>query len=508
MSLTKITKPKMAYLKAGFYGGQGSGKTRTATEVAIGLHKYIKSTKGVAFFDTETGSDFMVPLFNKHKIDLFTEKAKSFVALRDTIIQAPQFADILIIDSITHPWRELVKSYKAARHQKFLRIQDWGPLKEEWQQFSDLYVNSQLHIILCGRASNVFEDVEDDKDNDDGKKNWKAVKVGTKMATETETGYEPSLLVEMQKLFLNEGGKYVRRASVIKDRFGIIDSCDFDFGPEDKEGFVFKCFLPHIELLNLGGEHLGVDTSKNSEGLFGDGGRGWAESRRKAEIFIEEIDGLFKSYLPGQGPKEKKVQADIFFTVFQTRSMMAIGEMKPDELRVGKQAVEYILLNMVRNAALIAKMQEDKTQAFDLAEWISKQFDAFLNQPKIGAPPPPDPDDDIPMFSAPPPADDDIPNFAPTEAPKPQGAVAPNLGISPEDKKAIEAATTRDIEDTLMDAKKQGDLDAKFAEFGAVISGLSEENRKRVHRAYNTKRTQLRRAGSSKAEEPSQGEMV
>ena len=138
MSLTKITKPKMAYLKAGFYGGQGSGKTRTATEVAIGLHKYIKSTKGVAFFDTETGSDFMVPLFNKHKIDLFTEKAKSFVALRDTIIQAPQFADILIIDSITHPWRELVKSYKAARHQKFLRIQDWGPLKEEWQQFSDL----------------------------------------------------------------------------------------------------------------------------------------------------------------------------------------------------------------------------------------------------------------------------------------------------------------------------------------------------------------------------------
>src|SRR5690348_3459925 len=228
MALTKITKPKMAYLKAGFYGAQGSGKTRTATEVAIGLHKYIKSTKGVAFFDTETGSDFMVPLFNKHKIDLFTEKSKSFVSLRGTIIQAQQVADILIIDSITHPWRELVKSYKAARRQKFLRIQDWGPLKEEWQQFSDLYVNSPLHIILCGRASNIFEDVEDN-DDDEGKKNWKAVKVGTKMATVTETGYEPSLLVEMQKKFLQEGGKYVRRAPVIKDRFRIIDSHDSDF---------------------------------------------------------------------------------------------------------------------------------------------------------------------------------------------------------------------------------------------------------------------------------------
>ncbi len=502
MALTKLIKPEMAYLKCGLYGGQGAGKTRTASEIAIGLHKLIKSKKGVAFYDTETGSNFMSPLFNKHNIDLFVEKSKSFVSLRDTIIQTPQFADILIIDSITHPWRELVKSYKAARHQKFLRIQDWGPLKEEWQQFSDLFVNSHLHIILCGRASNVFEDVEDSDDDGNGKSNWKAVKVGTKMATETETGYEPSLLIEMQKLYLQDGGKYVRRASVIKDRFGVIDSKDFDFGPEDKEGYVFSCFLPHISLLNLGGDHVGIDVTKNSEGLFGDGGRGWAENRRRAEIFIEEIDGLFKSYIPGQGPKEKKIQADVFNTVFQTRSMKAIGEMRADDLQHGKEAVEYILMQMVKNAPWIAKMQEDKTQSFDLAQWISAQFNTYLSSTTPAAAPKPDPDDDIPIFTST--ANTEAGHVPGNQAP-PAGGVAPKPegpapdqtkpALSPEEKQALDVAVTRDIESALMDAKTPNDADTVFADYGTIIAALSEENRKRIHRAYNNKKRQLKRGG-------------
>ena len=76
------------------------------------------------------------------------------------------------------------------------------------------------------------------------------------MAAEKETGYEPSLLIEMEKVFNEVRGKYVRRATVIKDRFSQIDSKQFE-NPK------FESFLPHIKMLNLGGEHVGVDSASS-----------------------------------------------------------------------------------------------------------------------------------------------------------------------------------------------------------------------------------------------------
>ena len=218
----KVEKPMQAYLKAGIFGFAGAGKTWTATDIAIGLHEYAKSTKGVLFVDTENGSDFMIPRLKEKGIEVYTDKTRTFADLLKDMDAAPDVADILIIDSISHFWREMVTAYKGNR--TFLRIQDWGPLKEKWAQYTTRYVNSPLHIIMCGRAANVFEDVQEEKDNPNAPKTFKAVRVGTKMSAETETGYEPSLLIEMEKVMLGEGGRYARRANVIKDRYGVIDS--------------------------------------------------------------------------------------------------------------------------------------------------------------------------------------------------------------------------------------------------------------------------------------------
>jgi len=63
MGLFKPAANQQAFLKAGFLGFQGSGKTYTAVDLAIGLCKYIKGKRGVAMLDSETGSDWAVPRF-------------------------------------------------------------------------------------------------------------------------------------------------------------------------------------------------------------------------------------------------------------------------------------------------------------------------------------------------------------------------------------------------------------------------------------------------------------
>ena len=65
MALLKKAQNQTAFLKAGIMGFQGSGKTYTAVDLAIGLTKLSKGTK-VAFYDTETGSDFHIKKFEEH----------------------------------------------------------------------------------------------------------------------------------------------------------------------------------------------------------------------------------------------------------------------------------------------------------------------------------------------------------------------------------------------------------------------------------------------------------
>src|SRR5260370_539111 len=211
----------------------------------IGLYKYMQSkgidctSKPVAFFDTETGSDWLIPDFAQAGVPLIVAKRRSFADLLAVMKEAEAGASVLIIDSITHPWRELCESYMRKKQRTFLGMDDWGYLKGEhgWAKFTDLFVNSKLHIIMCGRAGYEFEDYKDDN----GKRQIE--KVGTKMKTEGETGFEPSLLVLMEQVEDLRTGKVKHRATVQKDRSTLLDGEQID-NPD------FKDFLPHIERLN------------------------------------------------------------------------------------------------------------------------------------------------------------------------------------------------------------------------------------------------------------------
>jgi hypothetical protein len=298
MNIFQPAEVTTAFLKMGIMGKQGSGKSYTAGKVAVGLIQHIKAkgipygSKPVAFFDTETGSDWLIPMFKEAGIPLVVAKKRTFADLLEAVKWAEQNASALIIDSITHPWRELLESFMRKKQRTFLQIDDWSYLKGDhgWAQFTDLYINSKLHIIMCGRAGDDTEQYTDEN----GKRQFE--KVGVKMKTEGETGFEPSLLVLMEREYDSHLNKPTHRATVLKDRSAMLDAMQCE-NPD------FKNFLPHIELLNLGGAHLGVDASGDSQHVLRTEKRDWAPVQRK--IVIDEIQTILTLKHPSTSGADK-----------------------------------------------------------------------------------------------------------------------------------------------------------------------------------------------------------
>ena len=337
MTLLKKAKSEMAFLKMGIYGEAGSGKSFTSTQVAIGLHKHIKSDKSIAFLDTETGSDFVIPIFKSAKIELVTAKTRAFKDMLDVVDEAEKNCGILIIDSITHVWNEMTESYCRQNNLKRITLNHWQPVKQTWREFTKKYINSSLHIIMAGRSADKWEHVEDEE----GAKELQ--KVGTKMRSETEIGYEPSLLVEMEqdRKLSRIGGGWINRAWVIKDRFNLLSHKHFDFKPFEGAEYrddAFKAFLPHIEMLNLGGKHRAIDVDRSSDDMFEKNTAG-ATKYRAHKALLEEIKNEIHLLHPGQDAKSKTARIELSKEVFGTSAWSNIEAMRIDDLDNGLKAI-------------------------------------------------------------------------------------------------------------------------------------------------------------------------
>lgn len=334
MGLLQKATNQTAFLKAGIHGFQGSGKTFTAKELAIGISKRIGSNKPVAAFDTETGTDFLIPAFKEEGIELLVLKSRAFVDLLEVIDEAEKSCSVLIIDSITHVWQDLMRSFeKKKQRRNGLLFQDWSVVKTEWSRFTTKYVNSQLHIIMCGRAGYEYDMSEDEG----GKK--ELIKTGNKMKAETETGYEPNLGLYMERLKKStltgnpdEAG-IVNRCHVIKDRANKMNGAIIDY-PK------YKDFLPHIEFLNIGGVHVGVDATRNSEDMFESTELSGSQYRKQHEIVIDLIrEELIAHDIDGNSNDAKKQRGELFYRVFGTRSIVEIKEMKLEKLEAGLELI-------------------------------------------------------------------------------------------------------------------------------------------------------------------------
>ena len=343
--LFKTADNCQAYMKAAFYGGAGAGKSYTSSLVAIGIAKHESNgkSKPVFFLDTETGSDFLIPLYKKNEVELKVSKTRAFKDLLEAVKIAEKEASVLIIDSQTHFWTEIQNAYKKAVGRKRLTIGDWGEVKGKWNEFTDLFLNSRVHIILAGRA----RDILDWQIGEDDRK--ELVKSGTQMATEKNLAYEPSLMVEMVREFIDredkrlEGRAWNHSGFVVKDRSGILEGKKF-INP------TFNDIKPFFDYLNIGGKHIGVDTERESSAIFKDDeGRDVAFTKKTKAILMEEIKGMYDMFMPGMGKEEKQKKAELNKEMFGTTSFLAIENLSIKEIKEGMKKLN-IKLGEKKNA--------------------------------------------------------------------------------------------------------------------------------------------------------------
>lgn len=316
MAILKPAKMGASCLKFGIYGDAGSGKSFTATLVAIGLHKYIKSQKPIAYYDSEGGSDYLLHIYEKEGVELLVAKSDSFSDLKEFTREAIKRVDIAIVDSVSLPWDELQKAYMKKHHLDQIRHwAHWKTIKAKWREdFSDIYLEAPIHFLVCGRAGIVLEEVEDDQ----GIKELK--QTGMRMRVEKELGYEPSLLVELEKVRSKSTGTpgWVHRAWVAKDRFDLLDGKHFDEP-------TFESFLPHIEKLNIGGKHKPRDTKQTSEEEFQR--RNWGDKYFKLhDQLLDKIKITLEQLYPGRSDTAVNSRRDICEEIFGSKSWEEIKD--------------------------------------------------------------------------------------------------------------------------------------------------------------------------------------
>ncbi len=261
-----------------------------------------------------------------------------------------------------------LKKQSEIRKRQVTRIafQDWNILKPMWQEFTDLYLTSKLHFIICGRAGFDYDYFE----NEQGE--MELYKTNTKMKVESEFGYEPSLLIEMERIRGQEpaktkkgkgqakpkieiGSTTIHRAHVIKDRsqFKSLDGMIFD-NP------TFESFMPHFQAINIGGEHF-VETRRDSQDLFQssfEGKPSWKIEQEQKEIIRAEIKGNMDKYFPGTGAKEKRAKIILKDHVFNVKSDEGLDPIDLSTLKIGKEYLEWLLKDQELIQALMEGQEE------------------------------------------------------------------------------------------------------------------------------------------------------
>lgn len=353
MAFTKATK-QVAHARIGGFGPMGSGKTTLMALLALHLSKTYHGNAPVAFLDTEKGSDFVEPYFATEGVELLVDKTRAFVDLRDAHAQALRSgACVLVADSLTHFWQELLRTVKGEARR--FNIKMIGEAKERWAEFTENYDRAPIHYLVAGRIGYDWENV--DIEDEDGKITSELIKGGSKMKAEGDFSYEPDLVLELSSADdpdaadykkLKKGNRIKKLASsqihianVKKCRVRALNGQMFSwpdkgtYKPADYAK-VGDCFKPYFDFLNIGGEHLAFDASRNSRQLMADAGkRDFFQQQRRREIACEEIKGSLSCVWSAATGKDAAVKTEVINALFGTHSWTAVEKMNPDVLEDG-----------------------------------------------------------------------------------------------------------------------------------------------------------------------------
>ncbi len=217
MKFEKASKSKTK-LRLALFGVSGGGKSYSALRIATGLSNGGK----IAVVDTERGSvSLYADKFNFDVLDLDNKSIDSYV---EAIKLAEKSGyEVLIIDSLTHAWQELLDEVDKIARAKY-KGNSWAAWNEgtpKYKKLIDSILNFNGHIIATMRSKTEWS-VESD-----GGRN-KPVRVGLSPEQRQGIEFEFSMLLEINQDHI---------AHCIKDRTGkyqdkLIDKPDESFGKE------------------------------------------------------------------------------------------------------------------------------------------------------------------------------------------------------------------------------------------------------------------------------------
>jgi len=311
--LSLFQKPsKPVYLKMGLYGDTGSGKTYTAGLFAIGIAKALKSKKPVLMFDTEDGAGFLMPLFEKAGIEFNYVKSRSFKKLVEATREAEKSGSVFIVDSISHVWEELIEAYMTKKGRRFIQINEWGEIKTYWKQFTTAYLTSNINAILLGRAQDVTENTT----SDSGQKDFQ--KIGERMKGEKYMGYEPHLLIRMDKIQDLQKNIINHVAYVEKDR------TDHMTGATVLEP-TFEAFKSIWDAYDHTGVHTPIDTDDSVDHISSPD-YSIEDLKRRRTIATEKIQNVLVRYISSTSNADKIRKMNLLKQVFGTDAWSEITD--------------------------------------------------------------------------------------------------------------------------------------------------------------------------------------
>ena len=379
MPVFSVAENLVAYAKIGLYGLAGSGKTTTAMHFAVGLSGEEK--KPIFFLDTETGSDFFVERMKKLGIPFHQSKSRTFAQVEVAIEEAEKAGAILIIDSISHFWDEIQDAFLRRTRQQIIRFQDWGEIKRQWKAHLALpLVNSKCHTIICGRQQDIY-DIDFSGDRKE------IVKTGDRMGAEKNLAHEPHLVMRMdarqatpEKIKQAAKGKKVNskmliEATVTKDRADILNGKVITFP-------TFEDILPHLAEINIGGRHVGVDTSITSEALFHDADEALHDAMRRRGIALDEFKEEVKVALPGRTDAVNAIKSDLLAGLFGTRSWKSVEESKGRVAEAGLRALRMLIKDGILAKALTEEV-DVVAAAEEAMRKATEEEDLGMEMPEI-----------------------------------------------------------------------------------------------------------------------------
>lgn len=194
---TKATK-KQAKLRLALFGVSGSGKTYSALRIAKGLGG------NIAVIDTENHT--ACKYSDRFDFDVCECEKASINNLMTLLSDASEY-DVLIIDSLTHAWDELLDEVNRIAKTKFggNSWSAWSEGTPKQRAFIKALLDFKGHLIVTMRSETTWEVQENDK----GKK--VPVRIGTAPKQGKSIEYEFDMLINLSQ---------DHTAHILKDRTG------------------------------------------------------------------------------------------------------------------------------------------------------------------------------------------------------------------------------------------------------------------------------------------------